>query len=281
MKDLEPLDPTYVEDVLSRRPFVPIAGVINVRDLGGYPSDIHPGKCTKPGFIYRSAEVAGITEEGKEQVRSLGIKKIFDLRSDTEIEKYNSPLPTIEGVELVHAPVFQTEDYSPEMMARRYKLYASGKTEAFMELYSQILDHGGPAFGAILLFVRDHPNDAFMFHCTAGKDRTGIIAAILLKLAGVDNDVISDDYALTRIGREPAREKIMERLSKEPLFASNNEAALNMFTCRRETMMAFLDLLQDKYGGVQEYLKQFIHLSDSDITTIQNNILVSSSDSHL
>lgn len=51
-----------------------------------------------------------------------------------------------------------------------------------MELYSQILEHGGPAFGSILRHVRDKPNEACLFHCTAGKDRTGIIAAILLKV---------------------------------------------------------------------------------------------------
>lgn len=84
--------------------------------------------------MYRSAEVASITDEGdlmlgilfatllncvgKEQVRRLGIKTVFDLRSDTEIKKYNAPLPTIEDVELLHVPVFQIEDYSPEMMAK-------------------------------------------------------------------------------------------------------------------------------------------------------------------
>jgi len=145
-----------------------------------------------------------------------------------------------------------------------------------MELYSQILDHGGLAFGQILRYVRDNPHDACLFHCTAGKDRTGIIASILLKLAGVDDTSIAHDYALTRVGREPARAKIMERLSKEPMFASNNEAALNMFTCREETMIAFLGLLKDKYGGVEEYLKQYTHLSEDDITTIRNNMLVSS-----
>lgn len=77
------------------------------------------------------------------------------------------------------------------------------------------------------------------------------------------------------------------------MFASNNEAALNMFTCRyvnryllakgsfiivhsEETMIAFLGLLKDKYGGVEEYLKQYTHLSEDDITTIRNNMLVSS-----
>ncbi|KAJ6583775.1 protein-tyrosine phosphatase-like protein [Mycena sp. CBHHK59/15] len=279
MDDLEPLDPVFVEDHLSRPPFCTIRGVINVRDLGGLPSHLYPDLVTKPRLLYRSAELAGITEEGKIQLKQLGISQIFDLRSDTEIEKYNTPLPVIEGATITHVPVFKKEDYSPEMMAKRYQLYASCKTEAFMELYSQILDHGGPAFGAILRHVRDRPNEGCLFHCTAGKDRTGVIAAILLKLAGVDNEAISNDYALTRIGREPARAMIMERLSKEPLFASNNEAALNMFTCRHITMSAFLDMLEAQYSGAEEYAKRYADLSDEDITTIRHNLLVPATDS--
>ncbi|KAJ7498592.1 protein-tyrosine phosphatase-like protein [Mycena latifolia] len=290
MDDLEALDPSFVQDQLSRLPFVTISGVINVRDLGGLASQLYPNLETKRRFIYRSAELSGITEEGglsnilpifssqdrsgKVQLKQLGISQVFDLRSDTEIAKYNTPLPDIEGVSISHVPVFQTEDYSPEMMAKRYQLYASGKTESFMELYSQILEHGGKSFGAILRHVRDRPNEGFIFHCTAGKDRTGVIAAILLKLAGVDNEAISNDYALTRIGREPARAMIMERLSKEPLFASNNEAALNMFTCRHITMSAFLDMLDEKFSGVEEYVKRFTDISGEDIVTIRRNLLV-------
>lgn len=55
---------------------------------------------------------------GKTALKELGISKVFDLRSDTEIRKYNTPLPQIDGVEILHTPVFQTEDYSPEMMAK-------------------------------------------------------------------------------------------------------------------------------------------------------------------
>ncbi|KXN92319.1 Tyrosine-protein phosphatase [Leucoagaricus sp. SymC.cos] len=277
MYDLDPLDPLYVAEVLSKPPFVTVPGVINVRDLGLYPSTTFPGKITKPRHLYRSAEISGILPEGKKLFKDLNITTVFDLRSDTEIRKYNTPLPEIDGVKIVHVPVFKIEDYSPEMMAKRYQLYASGKTEAFMELYSQILDHGGPAFGSILRHVRDKPNEGCLFHCTAGKDRTGIIAAILLKLAGVDDEIIAKDYALTRIGREPAREMILARLSKEPLFASNNEAALNMFTCRHDTMIAFLKLLEQKYNSAEEYVKKYVGLNDRDISIIRNSILIPSS----
>lgn len=274
MHDLDPLDKAYVDDVLSKPPFVTVPGVINVRDLGGYPSQTYPGKITKLKFLLRSAEVSGITDEGKNILRELGVTKVFDLRSDTEIRKYNTPLPEIEGVDVIHIPVFKTADYSPEMMAKRYQLYASGKTEAFIELYSQILDHGGKAFGTILRHVRDRPTEGCVFHCTAGKDRTGIMAAILLKLAGVDDVLIAEDYALTRVGREPAREMIMARLSKEPLFASNNEAALNMFTCRHETMSAFLKHLDEHYKGVEEYLRRYVGFTEGEIETIRSHILV-------
>ncbi|TFK20369.1 hypothetical protein FA15DRAFT_599906 [Coprinopsis marcescibilis] len=274
MNDLDPLDPAYVADVLSKPPFVTIPGVINVRDLGSYPSTTHPGHVTKPGLLFRSAELSGITEQGKHILRNLGVTDVYDLRSDTEIRKYDSASPTVEGVTLHHVPVFQTADYSPEMMAKRYQLYASGKTEAFMELYSQIMDHGGHAFGAIIRQIRDHPSQGCLFHCTAGKDRTGIFAALMLKLAGVEDELIAQDYALTRVGREPAREMIMARLSKEPLFASNNEAALNMFTCRHETMTAFLKHIEEAYNGVYSYIKRYIGLSDEDIEKVRNNLLI-------
>jgi hypothetical protein len=132
--DMEPLDKDYVQQVLSKLPFVHIPGVGNVRDLGSYPTS-DPKLMTRPSYLFRAGEVSSITPEGtyttpyfslstlfnlqgKSVLKSLGITTIFDLRSDTEIRKYNSPPPTIDGVDIVHIPVFKSEDYSPEMMAK-------------------------------------------------------------------------------------------------------------------------------------------------------------------
>ena len=133
---LEALDPAYVADVLSRPPFVQISGICNVRDLGSYPT-ASPNLITKPGYAFRGAEVSHITEQGAlassqtlrrllmpynvlgiQQMRALGITTVFDLRSDPEMQKYCSPIPTIEGVQILRTPVFTNEDYSPESMAR-------------------------------------------------------------------------------------------------------------------------------------------------------------------
>lgn len=114
-----------------------------------------------------------------------------------------------------------------------------------------------------------------------------------MQLAGVSDSDIAEDYSLTRVGREPAREKVMARLTKEPLFASNKQAALNMFTSRyqnlilrhdlpvtqvfsrrSETMLAFLHLIEERYGGVTEYLRKYVHLSEEDIHIIKQNMLL-------
>ena len=62
--ELEPLDPVYVSERLSKPPFVTIPGVVNIRDLGGYPSQSKPGYITRPGFVFRSGEVSSITDDG-------------------------------------------------------------------------------------------------------------------------------------------------------------------------------------------------------------------------
>jgi len=69
---------------------------------------------------------------------------------------------------------------------------------------------------------------------------------------------------------------VMARLAQVPMFASNTEAALNMFSCRPETMLAFLALVQDRYGGVEDYLQQHAHFSAEDIELIRQNLLVTS-----
>jgi hypothetical protein len=131
----DPLDEDYVKARLKQPPFVTIDGVLNIRDLGSRQT-ADPTLITKPSLMYRSGEISGITGEGmrliapttrmetycnqpgKSQLKALGITHIFDLRSDPEMAKWQSPTPQIDGVEVIHAPVFKNEDYSPEMMAR-------------------------------------------------------------------------------------------------------------------------------------------------------------------
>ncbi|KDQ17048.1 hypothetical protein BOTBODRAFT_30437 [Botryobasidium botryosum FD-172 SS1] len=267
-----PVDPEQVLLQLSTHPFVSIEGVFNVRDLGGYPSTTHPDHITKSSRVFRAGEISRITDAGKAQLRALGITKIFDLRSDAEIKKFGTTLPSIDGVEIVPVPVYKVMDYSEQAMKQMYEEFADGTPKGFLTSYLDILVTGVEPIEAILKHIRDRPNEGCLFYCTAGKDRTGAISALILLLAGVADDDIAKDYALSRVGLEPAREMFMSRF---PALGENSAVgALNSYSARAETMLAVLEMMREKFGSIENFLKIYTSLTDDDLAAVRANLLV-------
>ena len=116
-------------------PFINIDAVKNLRDIGGYP--VSCGVSVRRKLVYRSGYLDDLTEEGRLQIQKLGIKKVFDLRSFSEIERskrddgqYECWLASLDGPERIVVPVFGDDDFTPEALAVRFKDYASKSTEA-------------------------------------------------------------------------------------------------------------------------------------------------------
>lgn len=206
-------------------PFIPVAGVNNLRVIGGLKRGTSGTPFSKKS-IFRSADPSLITLEGIKALKLHGITTIYDLRSYTEIEKLKArgPFPadpTEHGIMRRVVPVFADDDWSPEAQARRHLAYAgashAGSVKGYVDAYAEILESGasGP-FREILLHVRDKPDEGFLCHCSAGKDRTGVIIAILLKLAGCENSVVAEDYALTEVGLASRMEFIVQYLMRQP-----------------------------------------------------------------
>ena len=172
-----------------------VEGVNNFRDLGGY--QIPDGRRVRPGWIFRCANLANITEAGLNTLKRLNVTTCYDLRSGPEID--TNGYAKLPGIKREHVPIFESEDYSPEALARRHNHYQSG-VYGFVEAYTELLDNAGPAYKSILLHIRDRPQEGLLIHCTAGKDRTGLICAIILSLAGIDETTIALEYSLTTEG---------------------------------------------------------------------------------
>jgi len=105
----QPSSPNELRKILSSPPFVVVEGVMNIRTIAAADSNYtinqpDPKIIVKPFHIFRSAELSRITNTGKDQLRALGIKKVFDLRSDYEIAKFETPVPSVEGVEFIRVP---------------------------------------------------------------------------------------------------------------------------------------------------------------------------------
>lgn len=111
----------------------------------------------------------------------------------------------LPGVKRHHVPVFKDEDYTPISLAKKYGLASSSSSPStngnsganYLQAYRDILLSGSSAFRQIFLHILTHPSRPLLFHCTAGKDRTGVFASLVLSLCDVDNEVIVADYAAT------------------------------------------------------------------------------------
>ena len=205
-------------------PFVQVEGISNFRSIGGYPiissSSTSGKRSTRHNFIYRSAAPSSITSAGRSKILSLGITTVYDFRSKPEVDRQlakepASATPLAEGVVYRFVPVFADQDWSPEAIAERHCAYADSTSAAdFARAYAPILEHGGGAFREILLHVRDRPADALLCHCSAGKDRTGVLVAILLKIAGCADEIVAREYELSELGLTAVKELIVEYLMK-------------------------------------------------------------------
>ncbi|KAH7031059.1 protein-tyrosine phosphatase-like protein [Microdochium trichocladiopsis] len=226
--------------VLTNPPFVYLDGTLNTRDLG-----LIPDSPLRAGFAYRSGLLSNITDNGRAVLEGkLGIKRVFDLRSQPEREK--APEPVFEGVETTWIP--STRPGSRLDLA----MFASGGGEAgYEDMYLEVIEVYVPSWKAILEHVRDRPDEPFLVHCTAGRDRTGVFGGLLLTLAGASEETVTLDYLLSRVGTEPVR--------------------LMLLHLRASSWKAFTDGVQKKYGGFVQFAKQELGFSEEDLATIKKN----------
>ncbi|KAI9065051.1 hypothetical protein FKP32DRAFT_1610888 [Trametes sanguinea] len=268
------LDPALVATTLTSPPFVSVEGVFNIRDFGaGYGTSRGPARI-KPLRLFRSADLARITDAGIARLRTLGIRKVFDLRTDVEIAQYRSADKVIEGVEVVRAPIVH-DPWDPREVGKKLKEFAEDELQTFLTEYRTLLLSATSSLEQVLRHLRDHPDIPCLIHCSVGKDRTGVFAAIILMLLGARDENIVADYALSEIGMQPALPLLLDRFQSMPTFRDNWAGTVNMGSSRPETMQAFLDMVRREFGGVEAYLAKYTSITEDDMRRIRNNYLVS------
>ncbi|KAI0708050.1 protein-tyrosine phosphatase-like protein [Earliella scabrosa] len=270
-------DPQIVAATLAAPPFVSVDGICNIRDFGAsYASSVSSSNGAsahiKPLHLFRSAEPSRITEKGIEQLKALGIRKVFDLRVEDEIARYGTAMRDVEGVQFVRVPVVG-EKMGPIEIIAKLKEFAEDETEAFVRMYIRMLTVGGHAVEKVLVHLRDNADEPCLIHCTAGKDRSGVLAAVILMLLGARDEDIAADYALTTIGLQPLVPLLAARFAKEEAWRNNPQGALNLGAAKAETMQAVLDAIGTEFGGVEGYLKRYTSLREDDFAHIRKNLI--------
>jgi protein-tyrosine phosphatase len=222
-------------------------GCLNVRDLGGHPTE--DGSVTRYGAVVRADSIRLMTEEGWAALTDYGVGRIVDLRFHEELEA--DPPRDLE-VEVVHVPVFPHPDTGAWIELDKLSAAAPDHATATRDVYLAVLMLLPECFAAAVAAVADAPRGAVVVHCTAGKDRTGLVTALLLRLAGVSIADIAADYAVSGANlRERARPWIEEAETEEELRRRERISATPA-----EAMAGVLEELQRRYGGVAGYLRE-------------------------
>jgi protein-tyrosine phosphatase len=247
---------------------VPLSAVQNFRDVGGYRTV--DGKRVRWGLIYRSAELSGLKPSHAEVVEALGIRNIHDLRSNSERASAPTNWPSQAGP-VVHAADYQL-DTSGFARALEGGIDESEARETFEAFYPQVLESHREQFRDLFqtLLTNEGP---VLYHCSAGKDRTGVATALVLTALGVPRETVIADYELSnryyRMDFRPA-----DNASPEfRMFASLPPEVVKVFQGVDGAYLEAVFAEIDRRGGIDAYLQNDLGVGPAEVARLKATYL--------
>ena len=207
--------------------------ISNIRDLGGY--ETNTGSCTKPKRFLRSAVMSTISDEDLAAIYDYGVRVVVDLRSDKEVETEPNRMRDYKDVKYHQVNLLNAG--SVNVAPKHYSDMG--------DMYVNVIEDNKAQFKELFELFDQYDEECIVFHCSAGKDRTGMTAAMLLDLAGVADADIVQDYSETFENNKAINAMLLELVSSERRHFLLSEP---------EYMERFLKFVKDNYGSVREYL---------------------------
>jgi protein-tyrosine phosphatase len=225
--------------------WIELEGAHNVRDLGGLPAATG---LTRPGVLLRSDGLDALTEaDVRLLVEQVGLAQVIDLRAPSERKERTEGSLRAAGVAMSPLPVITDEDIQRRKGDRAQQFQTGEEPAVIMARgYVELAELGGTAFTTALDRIVAPGGSPAVVHCSAGKDRTGVLVALLLDVAAVEREVIIADYAATQQRMAP----VVERLRNASAFHRlAHEVAAFAYEAQPETMRLFLDELDARWDG--------------------------------
>jgi protein tyrosine/serine phosphatase len=231
--------------------------VFNLRDLGGYRTV--EGRTTRWATLFRGD---GLHRLDADDCAALGLRTVLDLRTEHEVTERGRL--EVDGVDWHHLPVIRT------MWEADWWTEESTPERFLADRYATMLDEGAEAIAGALRTLAHPDRLPAAFHCAAGKDRTGVLAAVILSLLGVDDDTIAADYGLSRLGMERLVEWVrtaypdrVDTMADQPaVFLDAPDAAMHLF----------LEELRASHGTVEGYVAS-IGADHGTVEALRANLL--------
>ena len=233
-------------------------GCLNARDLGGY--ETADGRETRWGTVVRSDSPAALTEAGRAALADYGVRAIVDLRLPGELADDPNPFaePGDHGIAYTNVSFIDPAAAPPDAVS------------TLAEDYLGMLDRYRQGVAEAMAAIARAPEGAVLIHCAAGKDRTGLISALLLGLVDVPAETIAADYAMTAELLRPREQEWLARFSPEE--RAEREAMVARYAPTAEVMEKVLEGLAGRYGGVELYLRS-TGLGQDDLERLRDRLV--------
>ncbi len=231
---------------------LPLTSLTNARELGGY--ETQEGSYTKTHRYIRCATSKTVSSKDQEYLINYGLNCVLDLRGTNEVNQIAHPLKNLPNVEYIHLDLFKNVQVEK----------AIDEFKDLGELYCFMIDHLQENIKAVFNIFYTHQDACILFSCSQGKDRTGVIAALLMDLAGCHMYDIIKDYTESYENNQEIIDEIIEVIPKEKA---------SLFLSDPLYMMKMMDHLYEEYGSARGYFR-ILGLDDDILDQIVINFTI-------
>ena len=239
----------------------------NFRDFGGYKTQ--NGTSLKRGLLYRSGDLSKASNSDLDYIASLGINTVCDLRSEFERQKEPDRTPIAKPFTFFNIPMRPIVDYHGRSLRRLFSLMfgSERKMDYIAESYLAYREYATnylPQLKALFHRISNPENLPLLVHCSAGKDRTGVVSSLIQLVLGVPFDTVMEDYLITNENLDAYTQEIYRRLSKLAYFGVPWRMYAPLFDARSDYLSAALSQVKEEFGVLDQWIRRGLGFSEED-----------------
>ncbi|MBH5316424.1 tyrosine-protein phosphatase [Paenibacillus sp. GSMTC-2017] len=246
----------------------------NFRDIGGLPTS--DGRMMRTGILFRSDEPSQLTVQEMEKFQTLKLKKIYDLRTPNERASKLFRILNSQRPQIINVPIQQNEkDYT------RFQYFKLLMTSArtidlntmMKDFYRKIAFQCTDQIKEIIVQLADEDELPALIHCTSGKDRTGMLAALIQLLVGVPYSIVMEDYLFSNELNQSRADQQAKLIRKMSLFRLSKDRLKPLLEVRRDYLEDILEEILSKYGTIENYLIKACGISEKTLQNLRDKLI--------